>query len=199
MLLVLLLMIRIRFPEDKYIAYILRSRYGDTLVKEIRKCEIIDFKLWKCKLTIAFLETCLEHSIIPKYLNFRVTNLHLKTSHAYYYCQMKLPREEISVKKSKVKTFEKDFIVLKRKLREALGTTEYTHLWFLFLNKNDRKIKHQQDIHSKKLFDLGFANSQASDDPDQVVHVLTESEESLLCKGVNFAIPFELLYTFRYH
>ena len=34
---------------------------------------------------------------------------------------MKLLREEISVKKSKVKTSEKDFIVLKRKLKEALG------------------------------------------------------------------------------
>ena len=34
---------------------------------------------------------------------------------------MKLLREEISVKKSKVKTSGKDFIVLKRKLKEALG------------------------------------------------------------------------------
>ena len=79
------------------------------------------------------------------------------------------------------------------------------------LNKNDRRLKHQQDIHSKKLFDLGFENSQTSHDPDKFIfnyssHVLTESEKSLLCKGLNFAIPaktleyadyllpFELLY-----
>ena len=55
---------------------------------------------------------------------------------------MKLLKEEISVKKSKVKTFEKDFIVLKRKLRETLGVVDYTHLCCLFLNKNDRKLKH---------------------------------------------------------
>ena len=64
----------------------------------------------------------------------------------------------------------------------------------LFLNKNDRKLKHQQDIHSKKLFYLGFENSQTSHDPDLIIfnyssHVLTESEKSLLCKGLNFAIP----------
>ena len=107
---------------------------------------------------------------------------------------MKPLREEISVKKSKVKTFEKDFIVLKRKLRETLGIIEYTHICCFILNKNDRRFKHQQDIHSKKLFDLGFENSQTSHDPEKVnfnysSHVLTESEKSLLCKGLNFATP----------
>ena len=79
---------------------------------------------------------------------------------------MKLLKEEISVTKSNVKTFEKDSILLKRKLRETLGIIDYTHLCCLFLNKNDRKLKLQQDIHSKKLFDLGFKNSQISNKPD---------------------------------
>ena len=82
---------------------------------------------------------------------------------------MKLLREEIFVQKSKVKTLEKDFIVLKRKSRETLGLIDYTHLCCLFLNKNDRKLKHQQDIHSKKLFDLSFENSKTSHDPDKVI------------------------------
>ena len=124
---------------------------------------------------------------------------------------MKLLREEISVKKSKVKTFEKDFIMLKTKLRQTLGIIDYTHLCCLFLNKNDRKLKHEQDIHSKKLFELGFENSQTSHNPDKVIfnypsHILTEREKSLLSKGLHFAIPpktleyadyllpFELLY-----
>ena len=70
------------------------------------------------------------------------------------------------MKKSKVKIFQKDFIVFKRKLRETLGIIDYIHLCCLFLNKNDRKLKLQQDIHSKKLFDLGFKNSQISNKPD---------------------------------
>ena len=84
---------------------------------------------------------------------------HKRVKIAYYSCQMKLLKEEISVKKSEIKTFEKDFIVLERKLRRTLGIIDYTHLCCLFLNKNDRKLKHQQDIHSKKPFDLGFENS----------------------------------------
>ena len=137
-------MIRTRFPAGKSIAYILRPRYGKTLVKEIRKFEKIGYKLRKCMLDIVFLETCLENKIISKFLNFRVSNLHLKTSRAYHSCQMKLLREEISVKKSKVKTFKKDFIVLKRKSRETLriiGLNPY----MLFLNKNDRKLKSQKN------------------------------------------------------
>ena len=204
-------MIWIRFPEDNSIAYILRSRYGNSLVKEVRKFKKIDYKLRKCKLDMVFLETCLEKKTIPKFLNFRVSNIHLKTSCACYSSQMKLLREEISVKKSKVKIFEKDFIMLERKLRETLGIIDYTHLGCLFLNKSDRKLKHQQVIHCKKLFDLGFENSQTSHDPDKVIfnyssHVLTESEKRLLCKGLNFTVPpktleyadyllpFELLY-----
>ena len=91
---------------------------------------------------------------------------------------MKLLREDIFVKKSKVKTSENNFIVLKRKLRETLCIIDYTHICCSLLHKNDRKLKHQQDIHSKKLFDLGFENSQTSHDPDKVIfnyssHVLT--------------------------
>ena len=132
---------------------------------------------------IVFLETCPGSNIIPKFLNFCLSNSHLKTSRASYSCQIKLLREERSVKKSKVKRYGKDFIVLKRKLRETLGIINYTHLCSLFLNRNDRKLKHQQDIHSKKLFDLGFENSQTSHDPDKVIFnyssfALTESEKA---------------------
>ena len=90
--------------------------------------------------------------------------------------------------------------VYKRKLRESLSIVDYTHLCCLFLNKNDRKLKHQQDIHSKKLFDLGFENYQTQHDPGVPIfnyssHVLTESEKSLLCKSLNFAIlPKTLKY-----
>ena len=143
---------------------------------------------------IVILETRLEKNVIPKFLNFRISNLHLKTSRVYYSYQMKLLREEISKKRSKLKKFEKDFVLLKRKLTETLRIIGYIHLCCLFLNKNDRKFKHQEDIHSKNLFDLGFQNSQTSHDPDKVIlnyssHILTENEKSLLCKGLNFTIP----------
>ena len=164
------------------------------MVKDIRKFEKIDFALRKCKLDLLFLETCLENQIIPKLLHFRVSNLHIKTSRAYHACQLKLLREEISFKRSRIKTLENDFNTRKRKLKGILGIIDYTHVCCLFLNKNDKKLKNQEDIHSKKLFNLGIESSKTSHDPQKVIfnyssHVLTESEKSLLCKGLNFAIP----------
>ena len=181
------------------------------MLKYIRKFEKIDFALRKCKLDLLFLEVCLENQVIPKFLNFRVSNLHLQTSRAYHTCQLKLLREEILFKRSRMKSLEKDFNSCKRKLRGTLGIIDYTHVCCLFLNKNDKKLKNKQDIHSKKLFSLGIESSKTSHDPQKVIfnyssHVLIEIEKSLLCKGLNFAIPtdkleyadfllpFELLY-----
>ena len=64
---------------------------------------------------------------------------------------------------------------------------------------------------TKKLFNLGTKSSKTLHDPEKVIyncssHVLKENEKSLLCKGLNFAIPpdkleysglllpFEILY-----
>ena len=94
---------------------------------------------------------------------------------------MKLLREEISVKNSKVEISEKDLIRLERKLRETLCIIDYTDICCLYLNNNDdRKLEHQPDIYTKKLCDLGFENSQISRDPGKVIfnyssHILTES------------------------
>ena len=54
-----------------------------------------------------------------------------------------------------MKTLEKDFNTREKKLRGTLGFIDYTHVCCLFLNKNNKKLKNKQDIHSKKLFDLG--------------------------------------------
>ena len=83
-------------------------------------------------------------------------------------------------------------LVEKKVKRKALVTIDYTHICCLFLNKNDRKYKHQQDICSKKLFDLGFEDSQTSHDNvifNYSSRVLSKSEISFLCNGLNIATP----------
>ena len=131
--LALLFLVRVRFPEETSIAYVLQSRYGNAMIKDIKKFEKIDFALRKCKLYLLFLETCLENQVIPKFLNFRVSSLHLKTSRAYHACQLKQLREKISFKRSRMKTLEKDFSTRKRKLRGTLGVLDDTHVCCFFL------------------------------------------------------------------
>ena len=116
---------------------------------------------------------CLENEIIPELSNYRVSNSRLKIPVAYHVSQMQQPREKISMKKLKVRALEKDFIMLRRKLRETLGiidslmgnlninTTAIVKLWTFKI------LKHRMTL-MKAIF-------------NSFSHVLNESEKSLLC------------------
>ena len=97
-----------------------------------------------------------------------------------------------------MKTLEKDF-------------DTFVACFWIRMIRNWKKTTTKKDIHSKKLFNLGIESSKTLHNPEKVKfnylsHVLTESEKSLVCKGLNFAIPsdkleysdfwlpFELLY-----
>ena len=147
--LALLFLIRIRFPWGKSITHILRSRYGNIVVKEIW-ISIQNFKGIQC----------LEKSIIPTFLHFRVSNSYLKPSNAYTSCQLRLLKEEISLKQQKIITLEKEFNNKKLKLRNTLGIIDFTHVVCLFQSKNDKNLKHHQEIQSKKLFNLAIEKSK---------------------------------------
>ena len=56
--LVFLFIIRIRFPKGKPIADIIRSRYGEALVRKIRKFKKNDYKLRKGHMNLRFLLEC---------------------------------------------------------------------------------------------------------------------------------------------
>ena len=66
--LVVLFFIRIKFPEGKSIADIIRSRYETAFVRKIHKFEKNDYKLRKGHLNIMFLLECKKNNLIPKIL-----------------------------------------------------------------------------------------------------------------------------------
>ena len=107
--LALLLLIRLQFPLDKFITYVLRFTYGNLVVNELRKYEKFDYSLRKCKLDLIFLLVCLQNNIISMFLNFCVSNSYLKSSPGYQACQIKLLKGEIWLEKSRIRTLEKDF------------------------------------------------------------------------------------------
>ena len=182
------------------------------MVKKLRKFGKVDYSLRKSKLELTFLVACLHNNIIAKFFNFRVGNSYLKSSRVYHACQIKLIKEEISFKKSRIRILEKDFNNRKEKLGEMLGLIiDYTQVICLFQTQNDRKLAHHQNIHSRKLFDLGLEVSKVSHDPYKIIfnyfsYNLSKSEKSLLSQGLNIVIspdkreyldylmPFELLY-----
>ena len=93
--LVFLFIIRLRFPRSQSIADIIRKRYGNRALKNVRKFERLDYQVRKCQLDIEFLNTCHKYNVIPNFLRFRVTNKTLKDSQSYSRCQQLLLNEEI--------------------------------------------------------------------------------------------------------
>ena len=94
--LVFLFLGRCRFPTQFSIIGILRKRYGENVVKSIRKMKKLDFRDKKAQLDLEFLRTYKENNIIPKFLKFKLANRQLSALHAYNIYQKGLLNEEIS-------------------------------------------------------------------------------------------------------
>ena len=155
----------------------------------------MDFKVRKSKLDLEFLEICGDNNLIPKFLNFKVTNTFLRDSKAYRECQVKLLKQEIQNKKSHHRTSERELKNLQNELVRTLSLIDYTHLISLFTKCNDESLSKCRTVHKKKLYKMGyFERDRDVNDPDQVIHnfssyTLTDDEKSLLAKGLNFALP----------
>ena len=113
-----LFLARIRFPRTKSIAAIIRSAYGDKILKMVRKLEKLDFKLRKSKLDIKFLCKC-ENNVIPNFLCFRTANKNLTDSNTYKQCQKSVYLTEIDMKRSHLRVLQKDFSFLRKELQSV--------------------------------------------------------------------------------
>ena len=101
--LVFMFLIRLRFPKNLSLIQVIHKRYGNTVVKLVRKFEKLDFKHRKAALDLQFLKTCQEFKVTPKFLQFRVANDSLKQSQTYQTCKKLLLLEEIRIKKKNLR------------------------------------------------------------------------------------------------
>ena len=212
---VFLFLARLRFPAQDSIIKILRRRYGDGLVKKVRKFEKFDFKYRKALLDLEFLQSCKKEKLILKFLQFKVANKQLESSEAYLSYQRRLLNQEMSIKYKSIRALNNKITSMKNDLYSEMSFIDYVHVITKFLVSNDKNIYKICKNQGKKLHNLflnnSYHNSVTSHNPDKVIfnfssHVLNTTEKSLLSKGLNFAIPpkninyadymipFELLY-----
>ena len=123
--LVFLFILRLRFPPSKSIATIIRLRYGNQIIKAVRKFEKLDFKIRKLELDISFLETCSEKKVIPKFLHFKTANKTLASSDSYKQCQELLLSEEIKKKNDELQKSLVQFKSLKVELKGVLSYFDF--------------------------------------------------------------------------
>ena len=72
--LVFLIIIRSRFPKSKPLWEIIRYRYGNYVLKFIRKFEKLDYWLHKISVDIEFLNSCLENDLRPTFLRYKMSS-----------------------------------------------------------------------------------------------------------------------------
>ena len=84
---------------------------------------------------------------------------------------------------------------MRNELSLKLSFIDLNHVCNLFLIGNDKAILKHKQIQNKKLTNLRVTTlEKSSHDPDKVIYSfsdykLTESEKSVLRKGLEFAIP----------
>ena len=125
--LVCLFIIRCRFPASKSVAKIIRERYGNAALKDVRKLEKTDLKKRKVQLDINFLETCRDAKVIPRFLQFRMANGALRKSTTYDNCQSLLLEEELRTKRKLLADLETKFKKAKNDLHEILSYFDFLH------------------------------------------------------------------------
>ena len=92
----------------------------------VRRFEKCDFKLRKCHLDLRFLLDCKKNGVIPKFLRFKLANRHLKNSHVYKKCQIRLLEEEIKSKRKRINTLEKDTQRIKEELQRTFSVLDFS-------------------------------------------------------------------------
>ena len=198
--LALIFLSRLRFPRKKSITQIIKERYGIEILKSIRKFEKVDFKLRKARLDLSFLSFCKENYLTPKFLQFKLANRNLHQSSAYKECQQTLLNAEIKEKKSIIDIHNINFIKLKEVIKDQINFIDFVHINTLFLTSNNRLLDKSQTTQDRKIVEL-CKERVPCNDPDKVVFNfssidLTDSDKSLLCKGLDFAlIPKKLEYS----
>ena len=124
--LVFLFLVKCKFPTQFSIISILRKRYGENLVKSVRKLEKLDLKHKKAQVDLEFLQSC-KKNVIPKFLRSKLANRHLSSSHVYNICQKRLLNEEISNKHKLVRRLAFNLTSLKNGLKCVLNIIDFVH------------------------------------------------------------------------
>ena len=64
---------------------------------------------------------------------------------------------------------KKEFIALKKLIKNKLSIIDFAHICCLFLVGNDKKITKVKETHCKKLKNLGLASPVRSHNPDKII------------------------------
>lgn len=175
----------------------IKITYGANVLNIFRRCEKLSFKLNKRRLDLTFLQNCDSYNISPRFLNFKLSTVHLQNSIVKRKAQKQFLLFEINHQKRLLRQTEKEKSNLFGQLRGFVSFIDYICIT-TFIHR--RGLIDQQLIKSKHFNKLAQLRGRTFD-PDKIItnlssYILSNDEKSLLANGLNFAItPNKLRHT----
>ena len=133
---VFLFIIRCRSPSSKSLSDIIRLRYGNHVLKIVRKFEKLDYRVRKIICDISFLQTCKDNDLCPTFLRYKMSSKRLQNSEAYKQSQQLFLQEEISFKALEKEKVTNDLKKLESDLKSVINFIHRNHIYNKLINGN---------------------------------------------------------------
>jgi predicted GIY-YIG superfamily endonuclease len=190
--------------NDVHIIKRLGKKYGRGMVKEVRKLENFIKKLIKTKCDEEFLRICLIYHLIPNFVRFKLWNTRYMKHNIYYQHQRKYLQLEYYQKSRHSLKQQLELEVLLKSMKNKINAIEYE-----LLNKHFNKLKQNKKAeirltHKTKIEKLSKGDVKLdSINSKKVVYnissrPLTDDEESILSKGLQFCIETKIKNTIEF-
>ena len=201
--LVVLFLLKLRFPRNTPISQVLRQRYGHASLRVFRNYEQASTKLVKKKLDLKYLISCKSYNVFPKFLSFKLYRKTLCNSNLYKSWQRKLLNNEIETKRKKIINYETHVSQCSESLRNLMSHLDFYCLCGFVRRKVEKTKTNVSKIHEKKLQKIGANYNLKSCDPNKVIFnhsnvVLSIREKFLLSFGLDFCLPIYKPSFFKY-
>ena len=201
---VLLFLIRIRFPKNKPIVDIIRNRYGGPTVKCFREVETTWRKRDKVKCDVEYLQACYGYNTIPKFLRIKLYRRTLESTGDCITWQRKLLHNEITYKQKSLHRLDTKLSGQLSALKSLVGVIDFSALKLWLTNKQNNVKNKTKVIHEKKLNRLGIQSLTSGLDATSVIYnfsnrVLSNDEKRLLLLGLDFKLPIVKLNFVKYY
>lgn len=202
--LVLLFILKIRFPRNLPITRTIQNKYGVPAVQIFRRCENIWKRRDKISCDIKYLEACLGYEVIPKFLRIRLYRKVLENSSMCKSWQMKLLRDEIKFKNRQLQQRTSELNTALDTMKTFMSAIDFSCIRLWLTRKQQQCIKQVNNRHQKKLYQLGISPIASDLKADKVIfnysdRILTPDENRLLLLGLDFGLPVYKLNFHKYY
>ena len=147
--LVLLFLLKLRFPAHKSLNTIILERYGRTGLQSVRSLEKVDYKLMKATEDLSFLRCCQNNGLAPKFLRFKLYSSNIRNNADYQRYQGKLLRQEAQLKETNIVSLTHDKARAVEHLKGLLSFLDFPHITGIVYHTNEHKAHSIRLTHDK--------------------------------------------------